>query len=83
MYLFRFLDYLATLKDVFVVNERQVMDWMKKPVTADKYKSCVTRNKAPCKPVTCKLLKGNEERYMKSCVACPKSYPWLGNPEGN
>lgn len=79
----KFLDYLGTLKDVYMVNASTVMEWTKNPVAKDKFKSCVERKPAPCSAVTCPLEKGkNDIRYMRSCVQCPQKYPWLGNPTG-
>lgn len=59
------------------------MEWMKNPVAKDKFKSCVNRKPASCSAVTCPLQKeGADIRYMRSCVPCPKKYPWLNNPSG-
>ncbi|GBL75529.1 hypothetical protein AVEN_154875-1 [Araneus ventricosus] len=81
-----FLNSLLQKEDVFVVSMREALEYMKNPVELETYKSqrkCLadTRPKAgDCKPVTCNFRKRNI--LMKSCIPCPKRYPWLGNPEG-
>lgn len=82
--LLSFMDYLETLKDVFVVSNADVIEWMKNPVPVDEYKRNVPKRNAKCSEYLCPLNKGEEGlRYMASCVECPDTYPWLGNPEGN
>lgn len=78
------MDYLGTLKDVFIVSENKVLDWMKTPVNLADFKSCTSQKEASCEAKNCKLIKEDgSERWMGSCVACPKNYPSLSNPEGN
>ncbi|GIY22966.1 nodB homology domain-containing protein [Caerostris extrusa] len=80
-----FLDAMRQKEDVFIVSMREVLEYMKHPVKLEEYKSqkcfASTRPQAgACKPVTCNFRKRNI--FMKSCVPCPKRFPWLGNPEG-
>ncbi|GFV42899.1 nodB homology domain-containing protein [Trichonephila clavipes] len=81
-----FLNAMGRKEDVFVVNIREVLEYMKNPVDVEQYKSqrkCLKDNRVKagdCKPVTCNFKKRNI--MMKSCIPCPKRYPWLGNPEG-
>nr|AWX65388.1 chitin deacetylase 6 [Leptinotarsa decemlineata] len=79
----KFLNRLQEKKDVFLVSQKQVLDWMKNPVTLSEFKTESPSNSASCHPVRCTLDKDGETRYMDSCVACPKVYPWLGNPDGD
>lgn len=79
-----FLDHLATLKDVFIVSQNHVIEWMKNPLVSSEYKVNVAARNAECKIQNCQLEKPSEgTRYMNSCVSCPDVFPWLNNPEGN
>ncbi|VEN34861.1 unnamed protein product, partial [Callosobruchus maculatus] len=79
-----FMDEMTTYRpDVFFVSQRQVMEWTKEPVTLDYFQTLFNKDERSCTPTTCILKKGNENRLMRSCAPCPKTYPWLGNPEGN
>lgn len=78
-----FLDDIGKLKDVFVVSNKQLLDWVKDPKPIGEYKPTVTTHKQDCTSVICPLKYGEEEtRYMVSCVKCPDVYPWIGNPLG-
>ncbi|GJQ83036.1 hypothetical protein Trydic_g15850 [Trypoxylus dichotomus] len=78
----QFMDALASYNDVFFVSHRQVVDWMKNPVSASAFKTDVQAKQQQCSTRICQLRKGDEVRYMTSCVPCPSTYPWLGNPLG-
>ncbi|KAI4466003.1 chitin deacetylase-like 9 isoform a [Holotrichia oblita] len=78
-----FLDDLQSYDDVFLVSHKQVMDWMLNPVETSSFATDVYYKDERCTARTCQLLKDEEIRYMKSCVACPMRYPWLGNPLGS
>jgi len=82
-----FIDYLQTLPDVYLVGVSQVIEWIKNPIPVSQMKPgsvvCQKTYTPTCQAKECTLMKGNEERWMTSCVSCPKSYPWLGNPLGN
>ncbi|KAL4716750.1 hypothetical protein ACJJTC_001906 [Scirpophaga incertulas] len=86
--LIQFLDYINSIPDVFMVNSKDVIDWVKDPVPINEYKARGCRNQTPsaCSPASvCGPLEAphKEERfYMSSCNACPKVYPWLGDPLG-
>ncbi|XP_035219903.1 chitin deacetylase 7-like [Stegodyphus dumicola] len=81
-----FLDNVLKMNDVFVVSMREVLEYMRKPVDLEAYKStkrcfAETRGQAgKCNPVVCNYRKRNI--LMKSCVSCPKRYPWLKNTKG-
>ncbi|XP_065091171.1 chitin deacetylase 8 [Ochlerotatus camptorhynchus] len=88
----KFLDYLKTLKDVFLVNASTVINWVRNPVSLTQMKNsnwsnCRKPGPISCKPVSCELCKKEGDNYVtrwvKLCdVSCPKSYPWLGNHFG-
>ncbi|XP_055372797.1 chitin deacetylase 7 [Condylostylus longicornis] len=80
----KFLEHLNTLPDVYFVTVSQIIDYVKAPTPDKPSKTCVQREKSNCKPRFCQLKKTEtqEERWMKTCVACPSVYPWVGNPFG-
>lgn len=82
-----FLDYLQTLPDVMIVSATQVLDWVRHPIPWDEMLNqavaCHRPTETKCKPQTCLLAKGKEERWMTSCAeSCPRVYPWCDNPLG-
>ncbi|KAF5278966.1 hypothetical protein FQA39_LY05644 [Lamprigera yunnana] len=83
----KFLDYLGGIDDVFVVSIQTALEWMKNPVNTSDYlnRPCNPVIENECtRPLSCKLMKGEEERYMTVCSgSCPNVYPWLDNPLGN
>ncbi|KAF5271388.1 hypothetical protein FQA39_LY08186 [Lamprigera yunnana] len=82
-----FLNYLGTKKDVFLVSHDEVIAWSRNPVPIEEYESNHRTKSQSCSAISCTLqfeVEGIlEERRMRSCVACPSEYPWLGNPDGN
>ncbi|XP_044267315.1 chitin deacetylase 8-like [Tribolium madens] len=78
-----FLNEMSRRNDVFFVSVQDIVDWIKNPVPVTKYVTPVHKRSAKCTPISCalKFLNGSE-RYMKSCVGCPRTYPWKGNPLG-
>lgn len=81
----KFLDYLQTLDDVYIIGVERGLEWVRNPVKLGEqlWPSCQQPAEAPCKAKSCQLKKGEEERYMTQCLnSCPKVYPWLGNPLG-
>ncbi|KAJ8920598.1 hypothetical protein NQ315_004737 [Exocentrus adspersus] len=81
----KFLDRLTENKDVFLVTQKQVFEWMKNPVGLADFKTEFPQRSAACNTYSCKLKSQSDgkDRYMNTCVPCPLNYPWLGNPEGN
>lgn len=83
----QFLDYLQTLDDVWIASAKQVLDWVRNPITVSEMidnEECEPRDVTKCIPQTCRLQKGTEDRWMTSCAeSCPRVYPWCGNPLGN
>lgn len=84
----RFVDYLNSLDDVFIVGTSDVIDWVKNPIpvqnmTTSEWSNCRKPQTTNCVAKACELWKGNEIRWMTSCQSdCPVVYPWLGNPLG-
>lgn len=66
--LLRFLDYLATLNDVYIVGISQAMDWMKTPVPAGNvdtfppWQENVNRPRGCMFPRNCRYDNGTWER---------------------
>ncbi|XP_018576457.1 uncharacterized protein LOC108914999 [Anoplophora glabripennis] len=80
----KFLDTLATYDDVYLVSQKEVLDWIKNPVPLSEFKTELPTRNAACKAYSCKLQKPDgQDRYLKACIPCPASYPWLDNPDGN
>lgn len=89
-----FLEELMTKPDVYVVTNKQLLDWMRQPVPLTSINSfpplqcnpanirtpppCVSGNK--CIYKTPDL--SSKEHVFRTCAGCPKQYPWLNNPEG-
>ncbi|XP_045522703.1 chitin deacetylase 1 [Pieris brassicae] len=90
----KFTDELLRLPDVYFVTYREVIDWMKRPTPVLQLKKfqpwqCKNRrfqeSEIACnKPKTCKLPSKvlEQDKYMITCVDCPKSYPWIRNEFG-
>lgn len=82
-----FIDYLLSLKDVYIVNIHRALQWVRNPSTLDNLRAswpaCNKPAATSCTPTNCPLKKGEEERWMNQCDrTCPDKYPWLGNPLG-
>ncbi|XP_017769704.1 PREDICTED: uncharacterized protein LOC108557619, partial [Nicrophorus vespilloides] len=77
-----FLDFLQEQQDVFLVNENDLVEWMKDPVEVQDYVRLSENEERECVEKICVLKHGIEDRYMGSCVTCPSVYPWLQNPMG-
>ncbi|XP_053620069.1 chitin deacetylase 8-like [Plodia interpunctella] len=84
--LVRFLDLINNLNDVFMVNSKEVIDWVKNPVPLDEYvqKPCATHIPTFCPPASCPVVSEHNQNtyWMSICNVCPQTYPWLGNPLG-
>jgi hypothetical protein len=88
----RFLDYLATLDDVYVVSVARALDWVRNPTALDTITSFapwqVVVQDNDCSPTSCRFPIEDtpgfpSERYMTCCTSCPNKYPWLDNPLGD
>ncbi|CAH2221909.1 jg22909 [Pararge aegeria aegeria] len=90
----KFTDELLKLPDVYFVTYREVIDWIKRPTPVLQLKKfqpwqCNKRqfaeSEVACgKPNTCKLPSKvlEHDKYMITCMDCPKSYPWIRNEFG-
>lgn len=82
----KFMKYLHTLPDVFMVTASEVIDWIRNPIPASlmrrQGRDCRLIT-PPCTPKGCNVCKGSELRWFETCKrTCPTSYPWLGNYNG-
>ncbi|ODM98556.1 hypothetical protein Ocin01_08115 [Orchesella cincta] len=87
----RFLDYLGTKNDVYIVGISQALEWVKNPTPLDQIPSS-NLFKNPTRPNNCPTIYNCRyapeqtpfptERYMSLCAPCPPMYPWIGNPLG-
>ncbi|OQV16218.1 hypothetical protein BV898_09702 [Hypsibius exemplaris] len=87
----KFLDTILEHKDVYFVTGMQAIEWMKAPTPTSQIKNfkpwqCADPPRTPpCdKPNICTpwFEKSKEIRSFKTCMPCPKNYPWLGNELG-
>ncbi|CAH1098438.1 unnamed protein product [Psylliodes chrysocephalus] len=80
----KFLDNLLEKKDVFLVSQKQVVEWIKEPVKLAEFQTDSQNDEIyGCDKTKCLVKKGAEDRNFNICTACPKNYPWLDNPDGN
>lgn len=83
----KFMDEMLKMKDVYVVTNWQMIQWMRNPTPLSHIKNFAPfgcsdiRDRPPhCKQAhTCKVNFRNEIRTMRTCQECPKRYPWTGN----
>jgi hypothetical protein len=83
----KFIEYLNSQADVYLVSANQVIEYTRSPRQGKPFDKCVAPRTATCAPRVCTLKKKQktwtEERWMTSCAPCPAVYPWLGNPLGD
>lgn len=75
-----FFKKVAKIKEIFLVSQSDVIDFMKKPIKLADYKTPTTDRNARCQAQECVYTDVN--RNMRTCTPCPDVYPSLGNPEG-
>ena len=85
----KFLDEITSLPDVFLTTTWQMIQWMRDPTPLsqiDSFKpwSCPPKKSSDLTeichhPSVCNLRHESGSRFMKTCQACPTSYPWVGN----
>ncbi|XP_030554082.1 uncharacterized protein LOC115757805 [Drosophila novamexicana] len=80
----KFMHHLSTYPDVYMTGVSRMLEYVKKPVLGQPFKSCEEKPNTSCQPVHCNVQKVStgETRYMSVCDKCPIVYPWLGNPLG-
>ncbi|XP_015915592.1 chitin deacetylase 7 [Parasteatoda tepidariorum] len=85
-------DILTKNKDVWFVTMQELISWMREPTKLTQLNSfrpwaCEKRENSCNIPKNCEttlIMEDGfqEQRYMQTCVKCPKKYPWVGNFEG-
>ncbi|XP_052743483.1 chitin deacetylase 8-like [Bicyclus anynana] len=83
----RFLDVVNNLNDAFMVNAKEVTDWVQNPVPLNVYRQrpCQNRLQTQCGANFCGPLRAptaDKNYYMQVCSTCPRVYPWINNPLG-
>ncbi|RZC36106.1 hypothetical protein BDFB_003224 [Asbolus verrucosus] len=80
----KFVDYLQTLPDVYIVSIGKALQWIRHPVPigSGEWPACPQVEDLGCSVSACELAKGEETRYMTVCGDCPDVYPWINNPTG-
>ncbi|CAH2244914.1 chitin deacetylase 8-like [Pararge aegeria] len=83
----RFLNMINNLNDAFMVNAKEVTDWVQNPVSVNVYRQRSCRNplRTQCSPNFCGPLRSpiaDKNYYMQICTRCPRVYPWVNNPLG-
>ncbi|GAB6029743.1 hypothetical protein CHUAL_005459 [Chamberlinius hualienensis] len=86
----KFISYLQTLPDVYIVTTKNAIEWMKNPTKLNDLSNfgpwkCDALPSSPCTPQECVYSSTTPggERYLRTCVSCPTNYPWIGDPYGN
>jgi hypothetical protein len=86
---YRFLDYLNTLDDVYIVSISKALEWIRDPTPLSDIVNFVPwqpeaiRENHCSLPRNCRFEFQGSERYMVTCTfSCPPQYPWLHNPYG-
>jgi hypothetical protein len=83
----KFIEYLNSQADVYMVGTNQVIEYVRNPRQSKPFDKCLAQRTATCIPHVCQLKKKQtswtEERWMTSCAPCPAVYPWVGNPLGD
>ncbi|XP_067137811.1 chitin deacetylase 8-like [Centruroides vittatus] len=79
-----FVDELLQMDDVYFVTVRDVIDYLRAPKNTTEYNQTCFKMPGKCPVHSCsyRMTDTGAERIMKSCVQCPPSYPWVGNPTG-
>ncbi|GBM16726.1 hypothetical protein AVEN_217985-1 [Araneus ventricosus] len=77
----QFLDEVLKYQDVRTATIRDVVEYMRNPTPYRLFTPYQQSSPKPCNKVeTCSYKE--PLRFMKSCVKCPKYYPWVGTPMG-
>jgi len=84
----KFVDYLQTLPDVYIVGIHRALEWVKNPVPigSDKWPACPGVIKSKCEDRLCSYTKDDgSEIIMHICAdaGCPANFPTPDNPTGN
>ncbi|GFT01743.1 nodB homology domain-containing protein [Trichonephila clavipes] len=77
----QFLDEILQKPDVFAATVRDVVEYVRNPVTYDRIRFRERPEPRSCKKIeTCSYKE--PLRIMRSCSPCPEFYPWVGTPLG-
>ncbi|EDQ87726.1 uncharacterized protein MONBRDRAFT_9540 [Monosiga brevicollis MX1] len=90
-----FLDELAILPEVYLVDHHKVVEWMRQPTRLSNmadfapfqcdsavrvaFDQCTATEQHQCGYTS---PEDGSDIYMATCRTCPDSYPWLNNPLG-
>ncbi|XP_015919228.2 myb-like protein U isoform X2 [Parasteatoda tepidariorum] len=83
----KFIDYINSKDDVYMVTNWQAIQWMRDPTPLSKIHSFKPFQcpkdpdvPGPCHhPKSCNLnYKGGGTRNLKTCQPCPSTFPWTG-----
>ncbi|KAF8786524.1 hypothetical protein HNY73_008224 [Argiope bruennichi] len=77
----QFLDEVLKNPDVIAATLRDVVEYIRNPTTYREFKPYKHSPPKSCNKVEICNYK-ELSRFMKSCVMCPKYYPWVGSPLG-
>ncbi|GJQ67068.1 Cda5 [Trypoxylus dichotomus] len=82
----KFLDYINSMKDVYLVTNWQAIQWVRDPTPLSRLSNFQPfhcnysdRPKRCNNPKVCNLWHKSGVRYMRTCQPCPDIYPWTGN----
>ncbi|KRT80463.1 Carbohydrate-binding protein [Oryctes borbonicus] len=82
----KFLDYINSMKDVYLVTNWQAIQWVRDPTPSSRLSTFQPfqcnysdRPKRCNNPKVCNLWHKSGVRYMRTCQPCPDIYPWTGN----
>ena len=85
----KFLHDKLAQGDVWMVGIKQVIEWIKTPVSLDDIENFSPwKCDSPPPPPACNTPNvcsfPGDSHYLWTCTRpCPKHYPWVGNPDGN
>ncbi|XP_045463450.1 chitin deacetylase 8 [Harmonia axyridis] len=84
----KFIDYLQSLPDVYIVGIHRALEWVKNPVPigSPDWPACPTVTKSACEDIFCTYTREDESEILMHICAdagCPDKFPTPGNPLGN
>ncbi|XP_015793287.1 uncharacterized protein LOC107369825 [Tetranychus urticae] len=83
----KFVDTILANKDVYILTNWQLIEWMRNPTPLSSIKSfqpwscenLSSERPGPCHhPNVCNVRYQSGTRFMKTCQPCPERYPWVG-----
>ncbi|KAG7174655.1 Very low-density lipoprotein receptor-like 2 [Homarus americanus] len=86
----------AEAGDYYFVTMQQVINWMEAPTEIAAIKDfqewkgkCDVKGQPycslpnPCNKKVPRIFPNEQEMFLYTCMECPRTYPWLGDPLGN